>query len=141
LDVSVQASILNLLKALQSELGLTYLFITHDLSVVEYFADRVAVMYLGQIVEEAEAKTIFQDPKHPYTKALLESAPSLSLEPRELKVLGGEVPSPIDPPSGCRFHKRCPKRFERCDKETPSLYEVEGGKCRCFLSDPAAKRE
>lgn len=136
LDVSVQASILNLLKGLQLDLGLTYLFITHDLSVVEYFADRVAVMYLGQIVEEGEAKTIFQEPKHPYTKALLESAPSLDLEHRELKVLGGEVPSPIDPPSGCRFHKRCPKRFERCDKESPPLYDVVAGQCRCFLYDP-----
>lgn len=139
LDVSVQASILNLLKGLQSDLGLTYLFITHDLSVVEYFADRVAVMYLGQIVEEGEAKTIFQEPKHPYTKALLESAPSLDLEHRELKVLGGEVPSPIDPPGGCRFHKRCPKRFERCDKESPPLYDVVAGQCRCFLYDPDVK--
>ena len=136
LDVSVQASILNLLRQLQAELGLTYLFITHDLSVVEYLADRVAVMYLGQIVEEAETQTLFEEPKHPYTKALLASAPSLDPADRELAVLGGEVPSALQPPSGCPFHQRCPERFEPCDRESPSLYDIAEARCRCFLYAP-----
>ena len=135
LDVSVQASILNLLKELQRELGLTYLFITHDLSVVEYLADRVAVMYLGQIMEERPTDELFSDPSHPYTKALLNSAPSLDPEHRDLRVLGGDVPSPIDPPDGCRFHTRCAKKFDRCDKELVPFYPAGKGVCRCFLYD------
>lgn len=135
LDVSVQASILNLLKQLQEELGLTYLFITHDLSVVEYLADRVAVMYLGQIVEENDTESLFRNPRHPYTQALMDSAPSFDPDHRELVVLEGDVPSPISPPVGCRFHPRCPKRFERCDQENAPLYPVTGGNCRCFLSE------
>lgn len=135
LDVSVQASILNLLKRLQQDLGLTYMFITHDLSVVEYLADRVAVMYLGQIVEENDAAALFRDPKHPYTQALLESAPSLDPDHRELVALEGDVPSPIRPPPGCRFHPRCPLRFDRCDKEDVPLRPVAGGACRCWLAE------
>lgn len=134
-DVSVQASILNLLKSLQSDLGLTYLFITHDLSVVEYLADRVAVMYLGQIVEENDTETLFSNPRHPYTKALLESAPSLDPDQRALPSLEGDVPSPIRPPEGCRFHTRCPLRFERCDTEPVPALPVPGGTCRCFLAE------
>ncbi len=135
LDVSVQASILNLLKSLQTDLGLTYLFITHDLSVVEYLADRVAVMYLGQIVEENDTERLFRDPQHPYTKALLESAPSMDPDHRELTALEGDVPSPMNPPAGCRFHTRCPQRFERCDQEDVPAFPVVGGTCRCFLRE------
>jgi oligopeptide/dipeptide ABC transporter ATP-binding protein len=133
LDVSVQASILNLLKELQDELGLTYLFITHDLSVVEYLSDRVAVMYLGQLVDEADTNELFTNPKHPYTQALMASAPSLNPDHRELTALGGEVPSPMNPPSGCRFHTRCEKRFEPCDKGVVPFVQVNKGRCRCLL--------
>ncbi len=136
LDVSVQASILNLLKSLQQEMGLTYLFITHDLSVVEYLADRVAVMYQGQIVEENDAATLFEHPRHPYTEALLRSAPSLDPDQRELISLEGDVPSPMNPPSGCRFHARCLKRLGLCDKKDVPSFEVPGGTSRCFLYGP-----
>ena len=135
LDVSVQASILNLLKDLQNELGLTYLFITHDLSVVEYLSDRVAVMYLGEIVDEADSETLFSNPKHPYTQALLNSAPSLDPDHRELIALGGDIPSPINPPDGCRFSGRCPKAVERCHSEKIPLFEVENGRSRCILHE------
>jgi oligopeptide/dipeptide ABC transporter ATP-binding protein len=135
LDVSVQASILNLLKELQKELGLTYLFITHDLSVVEYLSDRVAVMYLGQILEQGDTEEIFTHPKHPYTQALLNSAPSIDPDHRDLVTLGGDIPSPLNPPSGCRFHTRCPKVFERCKVEQVPFYPVETGQCRCFLME------
>lgn len=133
LDVSVQASILNLLKDLQKELNLTYLFITHDLSVVEYLSDRVAVMYLGEIVDEADTETLFSNPKHPYTQALLNSAPSLDPDHRELIALSGDIPSPINPPDGCRFHGRCPKVMDRCKTEKVPLFELENGCTRCFL--------
>jgi len=133
LDVSVQASILNLLNQLQDDLGLTYLFITHDLSVVEYLADRVAVMYLGQIVDESDSKELFSNPKHPYTKALLESAPSMHVDHRELKALGGEIPSPMAPPPGCRFHTRCEQRKDGCDQGVIDFRDVPGGRCRCIL--------
>ena len=135
LDVSVQASILNLLKDLQSELGLTYLFITHDLSVVEYLSDRVAVMYLGEIVDEADSESLFTKPKHPYTQALLNSAPSLDPDHRELIALGGDIPSPIDPPDGCRFSGRCPQATQRCHAEKIPLYSVENGRSRCILHE------
>lgn len=136
LDVSVQASILNLLKDLQQEMGLTYLFITHDLSVVEYLSDRVAVMYLGQIVEEADAASLFKDPQHPYTQALLHSAPSLDPDHRDLIALGGDIPSPINPPSCCRFHGRCAQKMTRCDTDAPNLYPTSAGTSRCFLHEP-----
>ena len=136
LDVSVQASILNLLKSLQQEMGLTYLFITHDLSVVEYLSDRVAVMYVGQIVEENDTAELFARPRHPYTEALLRSAPRLDPDQRELVSLEGDVPSPMHPPAGCRFHPRCPRRFAPCDREQPPAFAVPGGACRCFLHDP-----
>jgi len=135
LDVSVQASILNLLKDLQKDLGLTYLFITHDLSVVEYLSDRVAVMYLGEIVDEADSETLFSKPKHPYTQALLNSAPSLDPDHRELIALGGDIPSPIDPPDGCRFSGRCPQATERCHAEKIPLFNVENGRSRCILHE------
>ncbi len=133
LDVSVQASILNLLKELQKEMNLTYLFITHDLSVVEYLSDRVAVMYLGQIMDYGETKEIFDNPKHPYTKALMASAPSLDPDHRELTALGGDVPSPLNPPEGCRFHTRCTDVMEKCKSTPVQFYDVPCGQCRCFL--------
>lgn len=139
LDVSIQAQILNLLGALQKDLGLAYLFITHDLSVVRYLADRVAVMYLGEIVEEAPVSELFSDPRHPYTQGLLGAVPSADpdAEPAAAQVLG-DVPSPASPPSGCRFHTRCPKVFDRCPKEAPPAYSRPGGVARCHLLDEAA---
>jgi len=141
LDVSIQAQILNLLRDLQRELGLAYLFITHDLGVVRYLADRVAVMYLGQIVEEAETERLFREPRHPYTRALLAAIPSVDPARRGVQArLRGDVPSPARPPSGCRFHTRCPEAFERCAREEPLLYpQPGGGSSRCFLADAAAE--
>ena len=134
LDVSIQAQILELLRSVQQRLGLTYLFITHDLGVVRYIAHRVAVMYVGQIVELRDTESLFESPAHPYTRALLASVPRLQLG-RERTPLSGEVPSPARPPSGCRFHPRCPQAFERCPQELPQLYPVPQGKSRCFLNE------
>jgi peptide/nickel transport system ATP-binding protein len=138
LDVSIQAQMINLLKDIQDELGVAYLFITHDLSVVRYLADEVSVMYLGQIVEHGGTEAVFEDPKHPYTQGLLAAVPSADPYRRsvEAKVLG-DVPSPARPPSGCRFHTRCPEVFDRCPKEAPELMSVEGRRVRCFLFDEA----
>ena len=123
LDVSVQAQILNLLLDLQHELGLTYLFIAHDLSVIWQVSDRVAVMYLGQIVELAERAELFASPLHPYTQALLSALNLLDRQQRE-RLLTGEVPSPAAPPPGCRFHTRCPKKMTICSQETPAFQEI-----------------
>lgn len=135
LDVSIQAQILDLLRSVQHKLGLTYLFITHDLGVVRYIAHRVAVMYVGQIVELRDTESLFESPAHPYTQALLRSIPHLAAAGRERKPLAGEVPSPARPPSGCRFHPRCPDAFARCPQEAPLLYPVPHGRSRCFLNE------
>jgi peptide/nickel transport system ATP-binding protein len=121
LDVSVQAQILNLMKELQRRLGLTYLFISHNLAVVYFISDRVGVMYLGRLVEIADTATLFARPRHPYTRMLLETLPDLSLSGRRREPVAGEVPNPIDPPAGCAFHPRCPFANERCRSERPEL--------------------
>jgi oligopeptide transport system ATP-binding protein len=127
LDVSIQSQILNLLKDLQSEFGLSYLFIAHNLAVVEHFSDDMAVMYLGKIVETAEAEAIYRNPKHPYTQALLSAVPAPSPDLRKGRiVLGGEVPSPLNPPPGCSFHPRCPLATEICHQVIPPLIEHAG---------------
>ncbi len=142
LDVSIQAQILNLLKDLQAELGLTYLFITHDLNVVRYIADEVAVMYLGEMVELAPTEELFQRPIHPYTKALLSAVPRLDPDDAQLAErtqLEGDVPSPSNPPSGCRFHTRCPQATEECSTAVPVLETFRPGHvaraCPCFAGD------
>ena len=130
LDVSIQAQIINLLEDLQARLGLTYLFIAHDLSVVRHISDRVAVMYLGRIVELADRNALYEDPLHPYTRALLSAVPipDPKLEAtRERMVLRGEVPSALNPPPGCGFHPRCPIAVDRCSAQIPPLREIKPG--------------
>ncbi|MFW6058541.1 MAG: ABC transporter ATP-binding protein [Phycisphaeraceae bacterium] len=137
LDVSVQAQVLNLLMRLQRELGLTYIFVAHDLSVVRHICDRIAVMYVGKLVEVAEVESIFREPRHPYTEALLASVPVADPKRRtERQPLSGEVADPSDPPSGCLFHPRCPYAEQRCREEAPELREVEPGRyVRCHLAE------
>jgi oligopeptide/dipeptide ABC transporter ATP-binding protein len=128
LDVSVRAQIMNLLKDLQTQFGMSYLSIAHNLATVRYLSDRVAVVYLGQVVEHATSESLFENPLHPYTKALISA--SLPAEPGERweeDVLSGEVPSPSRPPSGCRFHPRCPFALDRCRQEPPELREMRPG--------------
>lgn len=127
LDVSIQAQVLNLLKELQRKFSLTYLFISHDLGVVRHISDRIIVMYLGKIVEIADKQSLFENPQHPYTKALLSAIPSTNIfEKKERIILKGDVPSPINPPAGCRFHTRCPYAFDRCATEEPKLHSLDG---------------
>ncbi len=135
LDVSIQAQILNLLRDLQESRGLTYLFITHDLGVVRYFADRVAVMYLGRVVEEGPTERIMSAPHHPYTQALLAAVPSLDPDKRGVKPAAlGDVPSPENPPAGCHYHPRCAQKLTQCDREDPPMVRLDDGCSRCFLS-------
>jgi peptide/nickel transport system ATP-binding protein len=136
LDVSIQAQILNLFMKLREELGLTYLLISHDLGVVEHLSDRVVIMYLGRLVEVASTEDLFREPNHPYTKALLEEVPRLDSRRRAFAPVKGEIPSPIDPPSGCYFHPRCPHATERCKVESPVLKEIAPGRqSACHLND------
>jgi peptide/nickel transport system ATP-binding protein len=127
LDVSVQAQILNLMRQLQQEFGLTYLFISHNLAVVRHMADRIGVMYLGRIVEISPGKRLFSNPRHPYTRMLLDAVPDLEMTGRKRVPVSGEIPNPINPPSGCTFHPRCPLANERCKREAPAL--IEGVAC------------
>jgi peptide/nickel transport system ATP-binding protein len=136
LDVSIQAQILNLFMQLRAELGLTYLFISHDLGVVEHLSDRVVIMYLGRVVESAEADEIFRAPNHPYTQALLKQVPRLDTRKTQFKPIVGEIPSPLSPPSGCHFHPRCPHAMARCREQAPALKEVGSGHLSaCHLND------
>jgi oligopeptide/dipeptide ABC transporter ATP-binding protein len=138
LDVSIQAQIINLLMDLQDEFKLSYLFVAHDLAVVEHISDRVAVMYLGRIVETTDKTNLFETPLHPYTEALLSAVPIPKYGARDRKrvILTGDVPSPINPPPGCHFHTRCPYAFARCNREVPSLREVQPGHwVACHLHD------
>ena len=136
LDVSIQAQVLNLFMELRQRFGLTYLFISHNLAVVEHLSDRVAIMYLGRLVEIARAEELFARPNHPYTQALLAEVPTLDAARRVYKPIAGELPSPLDPPSGCAFHPRCPHAFARCKIERPALKEVAPGHLgACHLND------
>jgi len=135
LDVSVQAQVLNLMRDLQRELGLTYLFITHDLSVVRYMADTIGVLYLGRLVESAPRETLFTEPAHPYTRMLLDAAPRLDGFGREHAIDGGEVPDPIRPPSGCHYHPRCVYRVDGCDERYPPVRPIGARTVRCFEAE------
>jgi peptide/nickel transport system ATP-binding protein len=127
LDVSIQAQILNLFMDLKEQFDLTYLFISHDLGVVEHISDRVVVMYLGRVVETADTDTLFRTPNHPYTRALLDEVPRIERRARAFEPVKGEIPSPLDPPTGCHFHPRCPHATDRCRVERPPLVEIAPG--------------
>jgi oligopeptide/dipeptide ABC transporter ATP-binding protein len=139
LDVSIQAQVINLLEELQAEFHLTFMFIAHDLSVIHYISDRIAVMYLGHIVEEGDTEALFEAPRHPYTQALLAAIPRVSKEARTKRIiLPGSVPSPIDPPSGCPFHPRCFAKVGKiCEVEYPPFFEVGGQRVVCWIYDEA----
>jgi oligopeptide/dipeptide ABC transporter ATP-binding protein len=143
LDVSIQAQVMNLLLELQEELGLTYLIIAHDLSVVEHLSDRVAVMYLGRVVELASDRQLYVEPLHPYSRGLLAAIPSLTPgAARPARRLRGETPSPLDPPPGCHFHPRCPERLSLCDKYRPRLLEKTAGHLvACHLYHPPREED
>ena len=136
LDVSIQAQVLNLFMDLRTEFALTYLFISHDLSVVEHIADRIVIMYLGRVVESAPTEELFADPKHPYTQALLQEVPRLDQRKRDFTPIEGEIPSPLDPPTGCHFHPRCSHALSRCSTEAPTLTGLQTEwKVSCHLHD------
>jgi peptide/nickel transport system ATP-binding protein len=135
LDVSVQAQVLNLMSDLKDDLGLTYLLITHDLTVVRHMADRIGVLYLGRLVEEADPETLFSTPKHPYTQMLLDAAPRMDAFGREVPPPQGEIPDPIDPPSGCAFHPRCLIATDICRKDRPEMRALGTGKVACHLAE------
>jgi peptide/nickel transport system ATP-binding protein len=138
LDVSIQAQVLNLFMELRETLDLTYLFISHDLGVVEHLSDRVVIMYLGRVVESAATEALFEAPSHPYTRALLEEVPRLETRRSTYEPIKGEIPSPLEPPSGCHFHPRCPHATARCREEVPQLREVAPGwHSACHLNDDA----
>jgi peptide/nickel transport system ATP-binding protein len=139
LDVSIQAQVLNLFMELRSALSLTYLFISHDLGVVEHISDRVVIMYLGRVVESGPTEAIFAAPKHPYTQALLKEVGKVVPGKRVFVPIKGEIPSPLDPPSGCHFHPRCPRAIARCKAEAPALREVapvQSASCHLFEGLP-----
>ncbi len=141
LDVSIQAQILNLFVRLREEFDLTYLFISHDLGVVEHISDRIAVMYLGRLVELGEAEDLLKRPNHPYTQALVSEIPTFETQKKIYAGIKGEIPSPLRPPPGCHFHPRCPHAHERCRIEVPALREVAPGRLSaCHLNDEAAAR-
>jgi peptide/nickel transport system ATP-binding protein len=136
LDVSIQAQIINLFMDLRTEFDLTYLFISHDLGVVQHITDRVVIMYLGRVVEAASTDVLFAGPNHPYAQALLAEVPRISTTKRTFHPIKGEIPSPLDPPPGCHFHPRCPHAFARCRNEVPVLKEIAPGRISaCHLND------
>lgn len=135
LDVSVQAQVLNLMSDLKDDLGLTYLLITHDLTVVRHMADRIGVLYLGRLVEEADPESLFSDPKHPYTRMLLDAAPKMDGFGREVDPPEGEIPDPINPPSGCAYHPRCPIAVDRCKLERPAPRRLGTRVVACHLAE------
>ena len=142
LDVSIQAQVLNLFMQLRAELGLTYLFISHDLGVVEHLSDRVAIMYLGRVVEQAPTEEIFQRPNHPYTQALLSEVPRIEARKKRFHSVKGEIPSPLHPPPGCHFHPRCPHVMPVCRTQQPALREIAPGHVSaCHLNDAAASAQ
>ena len=137
LDVSIQAQVLNLFMSLRKELNLTYLFISHDLGVVEHLSDRVVIMYLGRVVEVATTEALFAAPRHPYTQALLAEVPRIDSRRRRFEPVRGEIPSPLDPPTGCHFHPRCTLAVDRCSQEQPTLREIGNGRLvACHLCEP-----
>lgn len=135
LDVSVQAQVLNLMSDLKDEFGLTYLFISHDLTVVQHMADRIGVLYLGRLVEEAGPDDLFDDPKHPYTQMLLAAAPQLDNFGREIPPPTGEIPDPINPPTGCAFHPRCPLAADICSQKRPKMRDIRGARVACHMAE------
>ena len=140
LDVSIQAQVLNLFMDLRDEFRLTYLFISHDLGVVRHLSNRVVVMYLGRVVEIAATEALFETPNHPYTRALLSEVPRIDRRRRAFVQIKGEIPSPLDPPTGCHFHPRCPHAMPRCAIEAPALREVAPGqRSACHLNDVPAR--
>lgn len=135
LDVSVQAQVLNLMSDLKDDFGLTYVLISHDLTVVRHMADKIGVLYLGRLVEEAAPEDLFETPKHPYTQMLLEAAPQMDGFGREVQPPEGEIPDPINPPSGCAFHPRCPIAQDVCKRDRPAMRQINGRRVACHLAE------